>query len=93
MGDININHLKDVTAAETCFQKILEVESDNIQAKHNLCVVYVEMGDLMRAERCLVDVQQLAPEEAYIQQHLNIVRHRIAKIRGETNVEIGLYFR
>lgn len=81
MGDININVLKDVSSAEKCFSKILEIEPLNVQAKHNLCVVDVERGDLLKAESCLVEVQRLSPTEAYIQQHLNIVRQRIAKSR------------
>jgi len=76
MGDIYINHDRDLAAAEACFRRILEVEPDHIQARHNLCVVYVEQGDLVRAETCLVEVLQLAPHETYIQQHLNIVRRR-----------------
>jgi len=77
MGDIYINHDRDLMAAEACFRKILEVEPDHVQARHNLCVVYVEQGDLIRAESCLVEVSRLAPHETYIQQHLNIVRHRL----------------
>ena len=77
MGDIFINHDRDLAAAEACFRKILEVEPDHVQARHNLCVVYVEQGDLARAETCLVEVSQLAPHETYIQQHLNIVRRRL----------------
>ena len=42
MGDISINHLKDLDHAEECFRKILETEPTNVQAGHNLCVVYVE---------------------------------------------------
>ena len=79
MGDININHLKDVDAAEQNFLTILQTEPDNVQANHNLCVVYVERGDLYRAEKCLVAAVQLAPHEEYIQQHLQIVRTRIRK--------------
>ena len=77
MGDIYINHDRDLSAAESCFLKIISVEPDHIQARHNLCVVYVEQGDLQRAENCLVEVSRLAPEEDYIRQHLRIVRRRL----------------
>ena len=76
LGDIYINHDRDLDAAEACFRKILELEPQHVQARHNLCVVYVEQGDLGRAESCLVQVSQLAPHETYIQQHLDIVRRR-----------------
>jgi len=77
MGDIFINHDRNLAAAEACFRKILEVEPEHVQARHNLCVVYVENGDLAKAENCLTEVLQLAPQETYIQQHLNIVRRRL----------------
>ncbi|XP_064628448.1 protein O-mannosyl-transferase TMTC3-like [Lineus longissimus] len=77
MGDINVNHLKDIDAAETNFRKILEYDPYDVQANHNLCVVFVERGDLMRAEKCLVYALSLAPHEDYIKNHLNTVRNRI----------------
>ncbi len=81
MGDININHKKDLEAAESNFQLILETEPENVQARHNLCVVYVERGDLYKAEKCLADVLEIAPREEYIRQHLGIVRNRIARVQ------------
>ncbi|XP_013421827.1 transmembrane and TPR repeat-containing protein 3 [Lingula anatina] len=79
MGDININHLKDIRGAEENFKKILETDPTNVQANHNLCVVYVEQGDLLKAEKCLVETVKLAPNEKYIQDHLSIVRGRLQK--------------
>jgi len=72
-----MNHYRDLSAAESCFQQIVSVEPDHVQARHNLCVVYVEQGHLQRAENCLVDVARLAPSEDYIHRHLGIVRQRI----------------
>ncbi|KAI0217673.1 Protein O-mannosyl-transferase TMTC3 [Lamellibrachia satsuma] len=77
MGDINMNSLNDINAAEQNFLKILDTEPRNVQANHNLCVVYVERGDLHRAEKCLSETLQLAPQEDYIKQHLGIVRNKI----------------
>jgi len=85
MGDIYMNHDRDLSAAEACFRKILEHEPDHVQARHNLCVVYVEQGDLPRAETCLVDAAQLAPGEQYIQQHLAIVRRRLHSATPQVN--------
>lgn len=67
------------------FKKILETEPQNVQANHNLCVVYVEQGDLYKAEKCLSDTVKLAPHEAYIQDHLNIVRNRIQLAKQQKN--------
>ena len=65
------------------FLAILKAEPDNVQANHNLCVVYVEKGDLLRAEKCLQHTLTLNPNADYVQNHLNIVRSRIQQIRQQ----------
>lgn len=59
-----------------CYQSILRLQPDHAQALHNLCVVYVERGELARAETCLRRAAALAPDEAYIRRHLGIVEQR-----------------
>lgn len=81
LGDIYINHVKELDAAEQCYKQIVKLDPTNIQGQHNLCVVYVERGDLDEAERCLLKVSSIAPNEEYIKRHLKIVRTRIAKLR------------
>jgi tetratricopeptide (TPR) repeat protein len=104
LGDIYINSMKDLEAAEgvillkyiqaldllsnslflcvhfQCYIRILELDPMNVQGQHNLCVVYVERGDLSAAEKCLQQAHRLAPHEDYIVRHLNIVQTRIAKL-------------
>ncbi|XP_076312549.1 protein O-mannosyl-transferase Tmtc3-like isoform X2 [Tachypleus tridentatus] len=82
LGDIYINHMKDLEAAEKCYTKILKMDPNNVQAKHNLCVVYVERGQLTVGEHCLIQAASLAPQEEYIQRHLKIVRARLKKIQS-----------
>ncbi|XP_067998904.1 protein O-mannosyl-transferase TMTC3 isoform X2 [Melanerpes formicivorus] len=77
-GDILMNQKKDIAGAKRCFERILELDPTNVQGKHNLCVVYFEERDLIKAERCLVETLALAPQEEYIQRHLSIVRSKIA---------------
>ena len=77
-GDILMNQKKDIYGAKKCFEKILEMDPSNVQGKHNLCVVYFEEKDLLKAERCLVETLALAPHEEYIQRHLSIVRDKIS---------------
>ncbi|NXB28255.1 TMTC3 protein, partial [Eulacestoma nigropectus] len=79
-GDILMNQKKDIVGAKICFEKILELDPNNVQGKHNLCVVYFEERDLIKAEKCLVETLALAPHEEYIQRHLNIVRSKIASL-------------
>ncbi|KAK2149545.1 hypothetical protein LSH36_447g03000 [Paralvinella palmiformis] len=87
MGDININVRKDLDAAEANFEMILKKDPDNVQANHNLCVVYVERGQLLAAEKCLEKTLQLAPQEDYVQQHLNIVRTRINQAQQQQRLK------
>ncbi|XP_039917416.1 protein O-mannosyl-transferase TMTC3 [Hirundo rustica] len=79
-GDILMNQKKDIVGAKMCFERILELDPNNVQGKHNLCVVYFEEKDLIKAEKCLVETLALAPHEEYIQRHLNIVRSKIASL-------------
>ncbi|XP_046581370.1 protein O-mannosyl-transferase TMTC3-like isoform X2 [Haliotis rubra] len=83
MGDLNVNFVKDLKAAQQNFEAVLALDPNHVQGSHNLCVVYVEQGDLLKAEKCLVHAHNLAPEEDYIKQHLNIVRGKIQQIRKQ----------
>ncbi|XP_072160483.1 protein O-mannosyl-transferase Tmtc3 [Bemisia tabaci] len=89
LGDIYINTIKDLDAAENCYKRILQLEPENIQGLHNLCVVYVERGNLHDAETCLQKAHRLAPNEDYIVRHLKIVQNRIMKMKKapESSVE------
>ncbi|CAN7939236.1 unnamed protein product, partial [Ixodes hexagonus] len=79
LGDIYINHLKDVDKAEECYERILSVEPSHVQAMHNLCVVHVQRGFLLKAQACLERALRLAPKEAYIAAHLDVVKDRIRR--------------
>ncbi|XP_055840237.1 protein O-mannosyl-transferase Tmtc3 [Episyrphus balteatus] len=81
LGDIYINHMKDLDAAEICYRSILRYEPHNIQGLHNLCVVFVERKKLAKAMNCLNYVHHMAPAEEYILKHLKIVQVRLAKIK------------
>ncbi|XP_078534991.1 protein O-mannosyl-transferase TMTC3 isoform X2 [Lissotriton helveticus] len=81
-GDILMNQKKDIKGAKKCFEQILAMDPNNVQGKHNLCVVYFEERDLIKAEKCLVETLALAPHEEYIQRHLNIVRSKILTLNA-----------
>ncbi|RWS30803.1 transmembrane and TPR repeat-containing protein-like protein [Leptotrombidium deliense] len=85
LGDIYINHVKDLDAAEQCYRQIVQLEPTNIQGQHNLCVVFVERGQLSDAEECLMRVTAIAPNENYVKRHLKIVRSRITKLKSTMN--------
>lgn len=78
LGDIYVNHVRDLDKAEAIYKQILALNPKHVQAWHNLCVTYVEKKELSRAEQCLSDVYAESPEP-YVLKHLNIVRERIAK--------------
>ncbi|XP_051546267.1 protein O-mannosyl-transferase TMTC3-like [Myxocyprinus asiaticus] len=77
-GDILMNHRKDTLGAKACFEHILNMDPSNVQAKHNLCVVYFEERELQRAEHCLMETLAMAPHEEFIRRHLAIVRNKMA---------------
>ena len=84
LGDIYINHIRDLDAAEECYNKILDKEPENVQGLHNLCVVMVERGNLGAARSCLRDAHNLAPHEDYIARHLDIIEKKIQEtIQGK----------
>ncbi|MGH0115653.1 UNVERIFIED_CONTAM: hypothetical protein FKN15_037976 [Acipenser sinensis] len=56
------------------------MDPNNVQGKHNLCVVYFEERDLLKAEKCLVETLALAPHEEFIHRHLSIVQGKIAAL-------------
>lgn len=68
-----------------CYRRILELEPENVQGLHNLCVVLVERGRLYAAARCLRQAVKVAPEEAYIRRHLSIVLQRLKKDTNPNN--------
>jgi tetratricopeptide (TPR) repeat protein len=72
-----------------CYKRILQLDPENIQGLHNLCVVYVERGNLVRAEACLTRAYRLAPNEEYVLRHLNVVRSRISKLQISRSSEEG----
>ena len=53
-------------------------------------MVHVKRDDLSRAEGCLERAARLAPDEDYIQRHLQIVRaRRQAERTGTKRAELG----
>ncbi len=84
LGDIYTNNVKDLNKAEEAYSRILKVDPSHIQGRHNLCVVMVEKGMLNEAQECLLAVHKLAPDEAYIKRHLQIVESRLAKQAQKT---------
>merc|ERR1719282_2265568 len=83
MGDIYTNNKKDLDKAEACYKRILTIDPLHVQGQHNLCVVYVERGLLLEGKECFEKALALAPEEKYIQNHLNIVSKKINAISSK----------
>lgn len=83
LGDIYINNIKDLDAAENCYRRILQLDPANIQGLHNLCVVMVERGKLGLAAQCLERAAIIAPQQDYVHRHLAIVKSRIDRLPPE----------
>ncbi len=77
LGDVYTNHVRDFEEAERCYRRIVEADPAHAQARHNLCVVMVERGDLEGARECLEEVREAAPHLDYVSKHLAIVEGRI----------------
>ncbi|XP_064470417.1 protein O-mannosyl-transferase Tmtc3-like [Ornithodoros turicata] len=75
LGDISVRHLRDLEAAEECYLRILSLNPRHVQGSHNLCVVYVERGELSRAERCFLHAITLDPNADYIRHHLKVTQN------------------
>jgi len=85
LGDIHINTLKDLEVAESCYRRILTIDPENVQAVHNMGVIFYQKSDLLRAEEYFLRASHLAPHEDYIQKNLKIIRQRIAAVIDQKN--------
>ncbi|XP_076358340.1 protein O-mannosyl-transferase Tmtc3-like isoform X1 [Tachypleus tridentatus] len=85
MGDIYINHFGDLGAAEECYVKILQLDPNNIQGLHNLCVVYYRQQQLVEAEACFQKALELSPDTKYIRQHLEVTRHQLRQVAARVS--------
>lgn len=74
-----------------CYRRILEIDPENIQGLHNLCVVHVERGKLLEAVACLQKAHELAPEEEYVLRHLQIVQNKVIKLKLNPNKVVESY--
>lgn len=88
LGDIYMNVVKHLDAAERCYVMILKADPLHIRTHHNLCVVHVERGNLLEAESCFEEVVKLAPLEDYITRHLSIVRQRITSKSKDKEIPV-----
>ncbi|CAM1302636.1 TMTC3 (predicted) [Pycnogonum litorale] len=80
MGDIYVNNMKDLESAEQVYQRILEIDPHEIQGLHNLCVIHYKRQELVKAEKCLLEVAKIAPHKDYIKRHLKMVRNELESI-------------
>lgn len=83
---MKISHLIfSLSLSMQCYKRILQLDPVNIQGLHNLCVVYVERGLLMKAHACLQEAHALAPHEDYIIKHLQIIETRLTRLKSQSS--------
>ncbi|XP_067130924.1 protein O-mannosyl-transferase Tmtc3-like [Centruroides vittatus] len=90
LGDIYVNHVRNLDAAEQCYRKILAIDPHNVQGLHNLCVIHVEKGELQDAERCFLHAATLYPRVDYIQRHLQETRNLLQRYSQHFDPNIRL---
>ncbi|XP_030844107.1 protein O-mannosyl-transferase TMTC3-like [Strongylocentrotus purpuratus] len=77
LGEILLNSLQDEVQSQQLFQRIVDLDSSNVQAQHNLCVIQVRRDLLEEAEQCLLDILERAPHAEDTQATLNSVRQKM----------------
>lgn len=70
----------------------MQLDPDNTQGMHNLCVVYVERGLLKEAEFCLQKAHIMAPHEDYIVKHLKIVQNRLQAKQAPDHLGVSIVY-
>lgn len=55
----------------------MDLDSSNVQAQHNLCVIQVRRDLLEEAEHCLSDILERAPHAEDTRATLNSVRQKM----------------
>eukprot|EP00057_Strongylocentrotus_purpuratus_P029584 XP_011684058.1 PREDICTED: transmembrane and TPR repeat-containing protein 3-like [Strongylocentrotus purpuratus] len=77
LGEILLNSLQDEVQSQQLFQRIVDLDSSNVRAQHNLCVIQVRRDLLEEAEHCLSDILERAPHAEDTRATLNSVRQKM----------------
>jgi tetratricopeptide (TPR) repeat protein len=92
IGDIQLNGLFDLGAAEKTYQKIVDDRSSSgyrFKACLRLGDVAVAAGNLKRAEECYETVTREAPENVEVNKEANLGLARAAYFRGQPTVAMA----
>ncbi|KAM7533013.1 hypothetical protein Aperf_G00000123859 [Anoplocephala perfoliata] len=86
LGDIQLAVVKNATFAIKLFEEAVKLTPNNLQARHNYCVTFIEgTADLEKGEECLQGATSLAdpdnPNDEFVFRHLALIR---AKRRTKT---------
>lgn len=74
LGDIYIEYFNDLKNGENCYHKILTIDSSNVFAQHNLCVVQVRRKHFHEAIQCFEKIQKNNIGSVNVEHHLKLTR-------------------
>ncbi|KAL3311635.1 Protein O-mannosyl-transferase tmtc3 [Cichlidogyrus casuarinus] len=78
LGDLLLTEDKNFERAEKLFQKSLSLRPNDLQAEHNLCVLYANRGETQRSFDCLRRLLQKNPNDQNLVNSFNILKQKIA---------------
>ncbi|CAG2160236.1 unnamed protein product [Oppiella nova] len=74
LGDIYIEYFNDLKNGENCYNRILTIDSTNVFAQHNLCVVHVRRKHFHEAIQCFEKIQKNNVGSVNVEHHLKLTR-------------------
>ncbi|XP_054159017.1 protein O-mannosyl-transferase Tmtc3-like [Oppia nitens] len=86
LGDIYIEYFNDLKNGENCYHKILSIDSTNVFAQHNLCVVHVRRKHFYEAIECFEKIQESNIGSVNVEHHLKLTRNLLREqLRNGSN--------
>jgi len=82
LGDIYIEYFNDLKNGENCYKRILSIDSSNIFAQHNLCVILVRKQNFVDAINCFEKIQ------SHIESNNNSRKHISSVVNVEQHLKI-----
>jgi len=74
LGDIYIEYFNDLKNGENCYYQILNIDSTNVFAQHNLCVIHVRRKHFHEAILCFEKIQRNHIGSVNVDHHLKLTR-------------------
>lgn len=89
LAELFVTHKKDLLNGELLYKKALDVEPNNAQARHNLCIVLIDQNKLNEAELCYNEAKLLVnrttddkmSSSLYTNMHLAVLEQKLKRLK------------